>query len=69
MLAGSALAMDAKPAVVYDKGGKNDGSFNQSAYDGAEKFKAETGIDYRDFDFSWFRVVNGVRGRSEEPKA
>ncbi len=50
MLAGSALAMDAKPAVVYDKGGKNDGSFNQSAYDGAEKFKAETGIDYRDFE-------------------
>jgi basic membrane protein A len=50
MLAGSALAMDAKPAVVYDKGGKNDGSFNQSAYDGAEKFKAETGIEYRDFE-------------------
>lgn len=52
MLAGSALAMDAKPAVVYDKGGKNDGSFNQSAYDGAEKFKAETGIDYRDFEIT-----------------
>lgn len=52
MMAGSALAMDAKPAVVYDKGGKNDGSFNQSAYDGAEKFKAETGIDYRDFEIT-----------------
>jgi basic membrane protein A len=52
MLAGSALAMDAKPAVVYDKGGKNDGSFNQSAYDGAEKFKTETGIDYRDFEIT-----------------
>lgn len=50
MMAGSALAMDAKPAVVYDKGGKNDGSFNQSAYDGAERFKSETGIDYRDFE-------------------
>ncbi len=50
MLTGSALAMDAKPAVVYDKGGKNDGSFNQSAYDGAEKFKAETGIEYREFE-------------------
>lgn len=52
MMAGSALAMDAKPAVVYDKGGKNDGSFNQSAYDGAERFKQETGIDYRDFEIT-----------------
>ncbi|MCB1384695.1 MAG: BMP family ABC transporter substrate-binding protein [Nitratireductor sp.] len=50
MMAGSVLAMDAKPAVVYDKGGKNDGSFNQAAYNGAERFKAETGIDYRDFE-------------------
>jgi basic membrane protein A len=46
----SALAMDAKPAVVYDKGGKNDGSFNQAAYNGAEKFKEETGIEYREFE-------------------
>lgn len=46
----SAMAMDAKPAVVYDKGGKFDGSFNQAAYDGAEKFKTETGIEYREFE-------------------
>ncbi len=52
MMAASAMAMDAKPAVVYDKGGKNDGSFNQSAYDGAERFKQETGIDYRDFEIT-----------------
>jgi basic membrane protein A len=52
MMAASAMAMDAKPAVVYDKGGKNDGSFNQSAYDGAERFKSETGIDYRDFEIT-----------------
>lgn len=46
----SSFAMDAKPAVVYDKGGKNDGSFNQSAYNGAELFKKETGTAYRDFE-------------------
>ncbi|WP_075995375.1 BMP family lipoprotein [Salaquimonas pukyongi] len=46
----SAMAMDAKPAVVYDKGGKFDGSFNQAAYDGAERFKTETGIEYREFE-------------------
>lgn len=51
-LSASALAMDAKPAVIYDKGGKNDGSFNQAAYTGAEKFKAETGIEYRDFEIT-----------------
>lgn len=51
-MSASALAMDAKPAVVYDKGGKNDGSFNQAAYTGAEKFKAETGIEYRDFEIT-----------------
>lgn len=50
VMAVSAMAMDAKPALVYDKGGKNDGSFNQAAYDGAERFKEETGIDYRDFE-------------------
>lgn len=46
----SSFAMDAKPAVVYDKGGKNDGSFNQAAYNGAELFKKETGTAYRDFE-------------------
>ena len=46
----SALAADLKPAVVYDLGGKNDGSFNQAAFTGAEKFKDETGVAYRDFE-------------------
>lgn len=49
-MAGAALAADIKPAVVYDLGGKNDKSFNESAYMGAEKFKADTGIAYRDFE-------------------
>ncbi len=44
------IAADIKPAVVYDVGGKFDKSFNESAYTGAEKFKAESGIAYRDFE-------------------
>ena len=46
----AAYAADVKPAVIYDLGGKNDKSFNESAYTGAERFKAETGIDYKDFE-------------------
>lgn len=46
----TALAADVKPALVYGTGGKFDKSFNEAAYAGAEKFKAETGIDYRDFE-------------------
>ncbi|MDE1160026.1 MAG: BMP family ABC transporter substrate-binding protein [Neorhizobium sp.] len=49
-MAGTALAADVKPAVVYGTGGKFDKSFNEAAYNGAEKFKKETGIDYRDFE-------------------
>ncbi|MEM9734805.1 MAG: BMP family ABC transporter substrate-binding protein [Pseudomonadota bacterium] len=39
-----------KPALVYDLGGKNDKSFNESAFTGAERFKSETGIEYKDFE-------------------
>lgn len=49
-MAGTALAADIKPAVVYGTGGKFDKSFNEAAYNGAEKFKKETGVDYRDFE-------------------
>ncbi len=45
-----ALAEDIKPAIIYDLGGKFDKSFNKSAFNGAEKFKAESGIEYRDFE-------------------
>jgi len=48
--AGGALAADVKPAVVYDLGGKFDKSFNEAAYNGAESFKKDTGIEYRDFE-------------------
>ena len=40
----------AEPAVVYDMGGKFDKSFNEAAYGGAERFKAESGQSYRDFE-------------------
>jgi basic membrane protein A len=46
----TALAADIKPAIIYDLGGKFDKSFNESAYNGAEKFKTDTGIAYRDFE-------------------
>lgn len=46
----SAFAADVKPAVVYDLGGKNDKSFNEAAWTGAEKFKTDTGIEYREFE-------------------
>ena len=57
-LAGLALSATAafaqqpafKPAIVYDLGGKFDKSFNEGVYTGAEKFKKDTGVDYRDFE-------------------
>ncbi|HYD80598.1 MAG TPA: BMP family ABC transporter substrate-binding protein [Paucimonas sp.] len=42
----AAHAADPKLAVVYDAGGKFDKSFNQSASEGAERFKKETKISY-----------------------
>ena len=51
-LAFPALADDIKPALLYDLGGKFDKSFNEAAYNGAEKFKKETGIAYVDFEIS-----------------
>ena len=47
-----AAAADFQPAVVYDMGGKFDRSFNQSAYEGAERFKQETGVAYREFEIT-----------------
>ncbi len=40
------------PAIVYDFGGKFDRSFNQSASEGAERFKKETGIVFREFEIT-----------------
>ncbi|MBC3884210.1 BMP family lipoprotein [Undibacterium griseum] len=45
-VAASAYAADPKFAVIYDAGGKFDKSFNQSASEGAERFKKETKIGF-----------------------
>jgi basic membrane protein A len=42
----------AQPAVIYDMGGKFDKSFNQAAFNGAEKWKKETGKNYLEFEIS-----------------
>ncbi|MEJ1156921.1 BMP family lipoprotein [Prosthecomicrobium sp. N25] len=49
LLAGPAFAQS-QPAVLYDLGGKFDKSFNEAAYAGAEKFKKDSGTEYRDFE-------------------
>ena len=48
----SAAAVGATPAVVYDLGGKFDKSFNEAAFRGAERYKAETGKPYLDFEIA-----------------
>jgi basic membrane protein A len=49
-LHGPAAAQDFAPAIVFDMGGKFDKSFNEAAYNGAERFKREANIAYRDFE-------------------
>ncbi len=49
-LALSAGMASADPALVIDLGGKFDKSFNEAAWNGAERWKAETGGTYRDIE-------------------
>ncbi len=49
-LVASAQAAEFQPAVVFDMGGKFDKSFNEAAYNGAQRFAKETGIKYREFE-------------------
>ncbi len=51
-VAAHAAAKDFLPVIVYDFGGKFDRSFNQSASEGAQKFKADTGVAYREFEIT-----------------
>jgi basic membrane protein A len=46
----SILSADIKPAVIYDMGGKFDKSFNESVYNGAQRFTKETGIEVMEFE-------------------
>ncbi|MFM8681452.1 MAG: BMP family protein [Alphaproteobacteria bacterium] len=50
LAAPAAMAQDFAPAIVFDMGGKFDKSFNEAAYNGAERFRKETGIAYREFE-------------------
>jgi basic membrane protein A len=47
MTAGAALA---EPAIIFDLGGKFDKSFNEAAFNGAERWAEETGGTYRDVE-------------------
>ena len=44
LLAGDALAAGFKPAIVFDRGGRSDRSFNAAVWQGAERFTGETGV-------------------------
>ncbi|NRF69229.1 BMP family ABC transporter substrate-binding protein [Aquincola sp. S2] len=48
----AAGAAHAEPAVIYDMGGKFDKSFNEAAYNGAERWKKESGKAYLDFEIA-----------------
>ncbi|MFC5757816.1 BMP family lipoprotein [Rhizobium sp. GCM10022189] len=43
-------AADIKPALLYDLGGKFDRGFNESAFNGATRFKKEKGIPFMEFE-------------------
>ena len=47
LMAGAAAA---EPALIFDLGGKFDKSFNEAAYTGAERWKAETGGTYKELE-------------------
>ncbi len=47
-----AAAAEVNPAIIYDMGGKFDKSFNQGVFTGAQKFKKDTGISFREFEIS-----------------
>lgn len=49
-LALGAGVASADPAIIYDLGGKFDKSFNEAAFAGAEKWKAETGGTYKELE-------------------
>ena len=49
-LALSAGAALAEPALIFDLGGKFDKSFNEAAHNGAQRWQAETGLNYREIE-------------------
>jgi basic membrane protein A len=49
-LALTAGVASAEPAIIFDLGGKFDKSFNEAAFNGAERWKAETGGTYKELE-------------------
>ena len=49
-LALTAGIASAEPAIIFDLGGKFDKSFNEAAFNGAERWKAETGGTYKELE-------------------
>ena len=64
-----AAAAQAQPAVIFDMGGKFDKSFNEAAYNGAEKWKKETGKAYLEFEISNATQREQAMRRMAERKA
>ncbi len=52
LMMSGAFAADMGPAIVFDIGGKFDKSFNESMFNGAEKFKTESGTAYGEFEIA-----------------
>jgi basic membrane protein A len=50
--ANDAAEIDAPPGLVYALGTKFDKSFNEGAWRGAERFKAETGVGYHEIEIA-----------------
>ncbi|WP_010141648.1 BMP family lipoprotein [Oceanicola sp. S124] len=51
-LALTATASFADPALIYDLGGKFDKSFNEAAFNGATRWAAETGGEFKDIELT-----------------
>ena len=71
ILASTVQARPFAPAVVYALGSKFDRSFNEAAYTGAERFRAETGIDYFEFETTAAvqreQTLRRLAGRGSDP--
>jgi len=50
LFATTAMADTIKPAIVYDKAGKHDKSFNQGVFEGAQRFTKSSGVKFADFE-------------------
>lgn len=50
VLSAGTVQAEIKPAVVYDKAGKFDKSFNEAVYNGILRFTADTGISVREVE-------------------